>query len=497
MADNIFNAIQVLAHNAIGNQESKSCSTSSSQNITSCELSSLLGGYALGSRMGWQWLKAHAAWRYYKQVSSVTNGVDIAAEAFETIEPQIQDIKDETFHNLHENKIPQTKILELLNKPSSDESQISFLGSMNRSFSVVGDMFMFGKAINENSPFVDLIYINPIDMEAEPDMKGGIRFYRYYNGSGTTEFHATELEGDIRYFTTDMRWELWHTRRFNPDKSARSNSSLMGMSPLNPLYLELEQLISAKIHNWAMLENGARPSGAITLDKDVELTDPQFQRLKGQIREFYQNPSNTGNVLFIEGGKDFKELSLTNKDMDFFNLTKEDKRQVARNLKIPLPLIEGDSQTFNNFGQADAILHTRNVIPFAMLFYTEFNRFAGRRYNKNGDNRFRVWFDVRDIPAMQLVQTEITKNKGSTGFLTFDEGRAMLDLPALESGGNVVYQPSTLVPVGTASEVKNIDANTRGRFIETMKASVDINGNRQFTDEVIMREAEKKYGNSE
>lgn len=496
MADNILKTIQTLAYKAIGHQEAKSCSTNTSQNITSCELNSLLSGYALGSRMGWQWLQAEAAWRYYKQVSPVFNGVEIGSEAFETILPQIFDTKDEIFHNLSDNKIPQTKILELLKKPNTDQSGTEFRGSLARSYQVTGNMYQIGKAMNENSPFVDILYANPIDIDAEPDSKGGVKFYRYYSGSTITEFHAIELEGDIRYFTKDMRWELWHTKRFNPDKSARSNSSLVGMSPLNPLFLELEQLISSKIHNWAMLENGARPSGAITLDKDVELTDAQFERLKGQIREFYQNPSNAGNVLFIEGGKDFKELSLTNKDMDFFNLTKEDKKDVARNLKIPLPLIESESQTFSNFSQADAILYTRNVLPFAMMYYDELNRFAGRRYNK-GDDRFIIWFDVRDIPALQLVQTEITKNKTSTGMLTYDEGRAMLDLPKLETGGNIIYQPSTLIPVGTASEKKNIDANTRGRFIKTMKASVDINGNRQFTDEVIMREAEKKYGNSE
>ena len=73
--------------------------------------------------------------------------------------------------------------------------------------------------------------------------------------------------------------------------------------------------------NKALLDNSARPSGALVYGAAGQgsghLTDAQFERLKGELEANFQSARNAGRPMLLEGGLDWKALSLSPKDMDF------------------------------------------------------------------------------------------------------------------------------------------------------------------------------------
>jgi len=68
-----------------------------------------------------------------------------------------------------------------------------------------------------------------------------------------------------------------------------------------------------------LLDNAARPSGALVYagPENAVLSDGQFERLKRELEEQYQGTRNAGRPLLLEGGLDWKAMSLSPRDMDF------------------------------------------------------------------------------------------------------------------------------------------------------------------------------------
>lgn len=71
--------------------------------------------------------------------------------------------------------------------------------------------------------------------------------------------------------------------------------------------------------NKALLDNSARPSGALVYaPKDGgNLTEEQFERLKVELEEGYTGASGAGRPLLLEGGLDWKAMGYSPQDMDF------------------------------------------------------------------------------------------------------------------------------------------------------------------------------------
>ena len=83
--------------------------------------------------------------------------------------------------------------------------------------------------------------------------------------------------------------------------------------------------------NKALLDNSARPSGALVYapKEGGNLTDEQFDRLKAELEEGYSGAARAGRPLLLEGGLDWKAMGLTPKDMDFIE-AKNRRRATSR-----------------------------------------------------------------------------------------------------------------------------------------------------------------------
>lgn len=175
------------------------------------------------------------------------------------------------------------------------------------------------------------------------------------------EYDAGTSRRQFRYDPATGRSAVFHMRLFHP------LSDTLGFSPLEAAAQSVD------IHNeggrWtkALLDNSARPSGALIFrgsDDAPNLTDEQFDRLKSEIENTYSGAGHAGRPIVLEGGLDWKPMSLTPTDMDFLEARREAAREIALTLGVPPMLlgIPGDN-TYANYKEANQAFWRQTIIP--------------------------------------------------------------------------------------------------------------------------------------
>ena len=133
---------------------------------------------------------------------------------------------------------------------------------------------------------------------------------------------------------------VWMARNYNQFaneayiKNVSPVSDWYGLSAVEAAAYSIDQHNNAAAWNQALLQNGARPSGAIVVKnaegQPSELSDEQYSRLKEMVSEDFTGSVNAGKPMILEGGLDWKEISLSPKDMDFI----EGKNSAARDIAL-------------------------------------------------------------------------------------------------------------------------------------------------------------------
>jgi HK97 family phage portal protein len=167
------------------------------------------------------------------------------------------------------------------------------------------------------------------------------------------------------------------TRFVSEDGAGRT--TIIHLKAINPLddHYGLGCLDAASgpvaIHNaatrWnkALLDNAARPSGALVYDSGRDgaaLSAEQFARLKAEMEGAFQGAANAGRPMLLEGGLKWQSLSLSPAEMDFVALKAAAAREIALAFGVP-PLLLGlpGDNTHANYKEANRALWRQTVLP--------------------------------------------------------------------------------------------------------------------------------------
>src|SRR5690606_16927691 len=92
-----------------------------------------------------------------------------------------------------------------------------------------------------------------------------------------------------------------------------------GFAPIEAAATALDIHNTASAWNKALLDNSARPSGALvyTAKDGANLSAGQYERLKAELAEGFTGAARAGRPLLLEGGLDWKAIGLSPRDMDF------------------------------------------------------------------------------------------------------------------------------------------------------------------------------------
>jgi len=184
--------------------------------------------------------------------------------------------------------------------------------------------------------------------------------------------------------------------------------------------------LSAALWNRMLLENAARPSGALVYDPGDggTLAPDQFERLKAELAEAYAGHVNAGRPMLLEGGLKWQALSLSPADMDFAELKAAAARDIALAFGVPPMLLglPGDA-TYANYREANRALWRLTLLPLAAKVL---GALAEGLVTWFPDERLAI--DLDRVPALAEDREKLWAQVGTATFLSDAEKRAMLGL---------------------------------------------------------------------
>lgn len=183
--------------------------------------------------------------------------------------------------------------------------------------------------------------------------------------------------------------------------------------------------------NRRLLENAARPSGALVYDPGdgAGLSPDQFDRLKGELAQAYSGMTNAGRPMLLEGGLKWQSLSLSPAEMDFAALKAAAARDIALAFGVPPMLLglPGDA-TYANYREANRALWRLTLLPMADKLLSALSE------------SLVTWFpgaalavDPDHVAALAEDRERLWSQVNAAQFLSDAEKRALLGLAPAEN----------------------------------------------------------------
>ncbi|HEX8383366.1 MAG TPA: phage portal protein [Sphingomonas sp.] len=253
----------------------------------------------------------------------------------------------------------------------------------------------------------ELFALRPERVRVELDASGWPAAYRYQVGSQVTRFSADPV-----------RPELIHLKSFNPVDDHYG----LGCLPAAAGAVAIHDA-AARWHK-ALLDNAARPSGALVFDPgDGSVLSPeQWARLKEEMEGAFQGAANAGRPMLLEGGLKWQALSLSPADMDFVGTKAAAAREIALAFGVPPMLLglPGDA-TYANYREANRALWRLSILPLAGAVL------AGIAEGLRGwwaDASLVV--DLDRVPALAEERAMLWKSVTAADWLSDDEKRELV-----------------------------------------------------------------------
>lgn len=260
------------------------------------------------------------------------------------------------------------------------------------------------------------------------------------DGSLSYVYGAGVLSGAKPQFVIPER-DVVHFKTYNPE------STLRGLSPIEPLRQTLVNEDAARRASSAFWANGARPSGFLSYPG--KLSPEASARLSAQWGALHGGVDNFGKWPILEEGMKPEPLSVDAEDAQYIETRKLNREEVCGAYDMAPPVVHIlDRATFSNIVEQfrsmyrdtmaphlsgfEAVLNTQLVPEFGLDLYQEFLM----------DEVLRGNFEQRIPTIAQAI---------ATGQLTINEGRAIENRPAVE-GGDVLLVNAALTPLDRVGE---------------------------------------------
>ena len=258
---------------------------------------------------------------------------------------------------------------------------------------------------------VELYALRPERVSVEADARGWPAAYLYRVGDSVTRLLPEDGAG---------RASILHLKALHP------LDDHYGLGCIGAAAGAVAIHNAATIWNKALLDNAARPSGAMVYDPgDGSVMSPeQFERVKREMELAFSGAANAGRPVLLEGGLDWKAMSLTPAEMDFVGLKAAAAREIALAFGVP-PMLMGlpGDNAYANYREANKALWRQTILPLVA-------KICGGLAQG-----LQEWWpglslaaDLDAVPALSDERTALWERVASADFLTADEKRAMLGI---------------------------------------------------------------------
>ena len=308
---------------------------------------------------------------------------------------------------------------KLLDRPNPKHARAEFFEAYYGYLLLSGNAYLEAVIVDGMQPSA-LFNLRPDRMKARLGKDGWPLGWEYSAAGKTRRFANDPLTGQSL---------VHHMRQFHP------SDDVYGFSPMEAAAKAVDVHNAGSVWTKALLDNSARPSGALVYKGtggSERLSDEQFDRLKTELENNHAGARAAGRPLLLEGGLDWKAMSMSPSDMDFINARREAAREIALAFGVPPMLlgIPGDN-TYANYKEANLAFWRQTILPLVRKTGDSIGNWLGVWL---GDD-LRIVPDIDDIPALAGERAQIWAQLQSADFMSADEKRKIAGLPILGQSG--------------------------------------------------------------
>jgi len=302
--------------------------------------------------------------------------------------------------------------LGLFASPNAAQGRAEMFEAIYAQLLLTGNAYV--EAVGDGGLPVELHVLRSDRMSVVPGPDGWPVAYEYSVGGKTHRFAAGEGGSSV-----------CHIKSFHPQDDH------YGFSPMQAAAAAVDVHNSASRWSKALLDNAARPSGAIVYqgaDGQGTLTTDQYDRLLAEMEAHHQGARNAGRPMLLEGGLDWKPMGFSPSDMEFQKTKEAAAREIALAFGVPPMLlgIPGDA-TYANYQEANRAFYRLTVLPLATRVTAAL---SGWLTGFDGET-VTLAPDLDQVPALGPEREAQWRRVAGADFLTDAEKRALLGLPAL------------------------------------------------------------------
>lgn len=298
-------------------------------------------------------------------------------------------------------------LADLLCRPNVEQGGVEFLEGVYGALQTSGNAFVEGVG---EGPLQELWSLRPDRVKVVPGPSGWPAAYEY-----SVDGRAVQIARREDGFMPVMQLKLFHP-----------TDDHYGQSPLEAAAAAIDVHNASGAWNKALLDNAARPSGALVYGAGTQdhMTEAQFESLKSQLEAAHTGAAQAGRPLLLEGGLDWKPMSLSPAEMDFIDGKHAAAREIALAFGVPPQLLglPGDA-TYSNYREANAAFWRGTVVPLVR-----------KMAQSLGTWLIPIWPDVRiepdleAVPALSAEREALWTRLAAADFLTDEEKRALAGL---------------------------------------------------------------------
>ncbi len=336
--------------------------------------------------------------------------IKLIAEAAAALPLVLQD--DERRYDVH-------PLLDLIRRPNVAQGRAEMLEALFGHILLSGNGYV--EAVSDGSGLPTELHVLRSDrMSLVPGPDGWPVAYDYTVGARKHRFDMTVGQAPVV-----------HIKSFHPQDDH------YGLSPMQAAASAIDVHNSASSWSKALLDNAARPSGAIIYrgsDGQGSLSPDQYDRLVDEMESYHMGARNAGRPMLLEGGLDWKPMGFSPSDMEFHKTKEAAAREIALAFGVPPMLlgVPGDA-TYANYQEANRAFFRLTVLPMVTRVSSAVSHWLSEYLGEEVELRP----DLDQVPALSIERDNQWRRVGEAAFLSQAEKRALLGLPKLnDEDGN-------------------------------------------------------------
>ncbi|SFP49030.1 phage portal protein [Tranquillimonas alkanivorans] len=300
-------------------------------------------------------------------------------------------------------------LMSLVERPNPAQGRAELFEALYGQLLLSGDGYV--EAVGGEAP-AELHVLRSDRMRLVPGADGWPVAYEYAVGARK-----------VRFAVEDGISPICHVRSFHPQNDH------YGLSPMQAAGQAVDVHNAASRWSKALLDNAARPSGAIVYsgaDGQGAMSPEQYERLAAEMEAHHQGARNAGRPMLLEGGLDWKPMGFSPSDMEFQKTKEAAAREIAVAFGVPPMLLgmPGDA-TYANYQEAHRAFYRLTVLPLAQKVCAALSHWLAERTGEAVELRP----DLDRVPALAAERDAQWRRVSEAAFLTDAEKRRMLGLP--------------------------------------------------------------------